>query len=96
MKLVRDKIPELFPQHSYRRAEGQEEMITLLLAKVMEEAEEVSKAPDQKSRAEEIGDLLDVLDTLAGLSGISVRELMEIRIEKRRERGDFMFGWVLK
>lgn len=96
MKLVRDRIPELFPQHSYRRAEGQEEMITLLLAKVVEEAKEVSEAPDQKSRAEEIGDLLDVLDALAGMSGISVSELVQIRIEKRRERGDFMLGWVLK
>lgn len=96
MKLVRDRIPELFPQHSYHRAEGQAEIVELLRAKVVEEALEVQEAPDRESLAGEIGDLLDVLNTLAALSGIGAGELDEIRREKRRQRGDFLHGWVLE
>lgn len=95
MKLVRDKIPDLYPQHKYRRAEGQAEMLLLLRLKLAEEVGEALSAPNQLELAKELADVMDVVSTLAALSGISADQMAGFRESKRDERGGFIDGWVL-
>lgn len=95
MKLVRDKVPRLFPEHSYRRAD-QAEVLLLLRLKLAEEIGEVLSAPTQAALAAELADIMDVVCTLAALSGISSGQLASLRREKREERGDLLEGWVLE
>lgn len=95
VKLVRDKIPELYPQHTYRRAD-QAEMLLLLRVKLAEEVGEALSASTQQALAEELADVLDVVSSLAALSGIGSSRLADLRGSKQAERGNFMDGWVLE
>lgn len=95
MKLVRDKIPELYPQHAYRKAD-QAEMLLLLRLKLVEEVGEALSAPTQLDLAQELADVMDVVSSLAALSGIGSNQLAGFRNEKRAERGGFVDGWVLE
>lgn len=95
MKLVRDKIPELYPEHSYRRTRDQEEHILLLRLKLVEEVGELLSAPTKGALIEEITDVRHVLATLAGLSGVRFADLERVGGEKIRNRGAFLDGWVL-
>lgn len=95
MKLVRDKIPELYPGHTYRRAEPSERGLLLRL-KLAEEQGEVLSAPDRGSLIEELADLYEVLDALAKWQGISWAEIATERSRKGVARGVFKQGWVLE
>jgi predicted house-cleaning noncanonical NTP pyrophosphatase (MazG superfamily) len=95
VKLVRGKVPGLFPQHNYRRAE-QAEMLLLLRLKLAEEVGEVLSAPTQLELAQELADVMDVVGSLAALSGIGSAQLANLREIKQAVRGDFMDGWVLE
>lgn len=95
MKLVRGKIPELYPENTYRRVRDWEEHVLLLRLKLAEEVGELLSAPDRESLIKEIVDVRQVLMTLAGLSGISVPELVDTGLDKISQRGDFLDGWVL-
>lgn len=108
MKLVRDRIPELYKagqldprdegreEFTFRRPRGQEELLLLLRLKLAEEVGEVLSAPTRKELAAELGDLLDVIDTLAALSGIAHGELGAVRRGKRHRVGNLVDGWVLE
>lgn len=91
-KLVRDKIPEIIASKwekceyfiaddvSYENA---------LLAKVLEEALEVSKTENNEDLKEEIADLYEVLDTIIKNKNFSREEILEIQTKKREKKWGF-------
>lgn len=94
-KLVRDKIPEVI------RATGKEcevsvvsgkEKTKLLENKLMEEVNEFLEAKN----LEELADVMEVLFGLAEDLGFGEEDLVKARGEKRKERGGFKEGIVLK
>ena len=92
-KLVRDKIPEIIQKNdgtlpSFYIA-SEEEFHLALDTKLDEEIMELHNAPDNKSAAEEIADIMEVLLTLANSRGYSPEQIETIRIEKREKRGGF-------
>lgn len=96
MKLVRDRIPELFPEAgTYRQVSGNL-LDSALMAKVVEEAAEVLQATSRMDVAEEIADLIEVLYAVAAEAGVTETEVHLIRAAKRAERGGFEEGWVLE
>ncbi len=93
-KLVRDRIPDLIRQSGIQprvRTASQEEMDSLLCAKVVEEAEELLRT----GQTEEIVDLMEVIDRLLRHRGISRQTLERLRRDKVSARGGFEMGWVL-
>ncbi|MFC4119040.1 nucleoside triphosphate pyrophosphohydrolase [Nonomuraea zeae] len=90
-KLVRDKIPEII------RRDGQEPAVTVLaegeyrtalVAKLFEEATEVSEASPVEV-AEEIADVYEVLRALAAVNGYEWAAIEKTAEAKREERGGF-------
>lgn len=94
MKLVRDLVPGLYPQHSYRRA-GPEEGLLLLRLKLAEETGEALSAPDPEGLLKELADVLEVVYEIADRHGVSLHELEILRWAKADARGRFSEGWVL-
>lgn len=96
MKLVRDKVPALFPdQHTYRPG-TKTEVEWLLRLKLAEECGEVLSAPTRPALVSELADLAEVMDALMARTGISAGELLEAKAAKRDSRGGFEEGWVLE
>lgn len=94
VKLVRDLIPDIAPEHRYRTA-CPEEMIALLKAKLLEEAEEVAAARTGKEWAAELADVLEVVHALAARNGLTPRDLETMRRSKAMARGGFALRVVL-
>jgi len=94
-KLVRDKIPQIIEvdgkKYSTRVAE-KEELIELLEAKLVEEANEFHEAKN----LEELVDLMEVIFGLSVAIGFSENELMKLRKIKKEKRGGFEKGIVLE
>ncbi|WP_084964214.1 nucleoside triphosphate pyrophosphohydrolase [Thermoactinospora rubra] len=90
-KLVRDKIPEIIRQNNKEPVVtvlGDTEYRTALLAKLFEEASELSAA----SPAEVIGEIADVYEVLravAEVNGYDWQEVEKAAEAKREERGAF-------
>lgn len=83
-KLVRDLIPSLVKERSFRIAE-QAEYAESLLAKLAEETEEYRQNPC----LEELSDILEVVYALAEQQGYTLQELETARLKKLKERGGF-------
>lgn len=97
-KLVRDLIPKIIKSRG-EKAEtltlGEELIPKELKRKLIEEAEEVFVA-NKKELAEELADVIEVAFSLAKKSGISRKTIEKVRVKKRRERGGFEKGTLLK
>lgn len=94
MKLVRDRIQELFPENEYRRASPLE-IVDLLRLKLIEEAVEVIDAKSPKDFLEEMADLMEVAKALRECYGYDEDEVEKVRLKKKAERGAFVEGLVL-
>lgn len=105
MKLVRDKIPELYKagqleprsgdrDYTFHKATPQEYALLLRL-KLAEEVGEVLSAPDRESFHQELSDLEDVIEALRDLEGELPSDRKD-RILKHRRLGGFVDGWVLE
>lgn len=94
-KLVRDKIPEIIradgTECEIRVAEGKEKY-ELLEKKLMEEVNEFL----EDKNLEELADVMEVLFGLANELGYSEEDLIRNREDKKRERGGFKDGIVLR
>lgn len=94
-KLVRDKIPEIIradgKECEIRVAEGKEKY-DLLEKKLMEEVNEFL----EDKNLEELADVMEVLFGLAREMEYSEEDLIRKREEKKRERGGFEEGVILK
>ena len=88
-KLVRDNMPEIWAKYQdkvkFRRITEDSEMLKALLAKLVEEAQEVQEDPCP----EEIADLLEVLDAI-------LDKLFLSRLKKHLDRGGFQRGIYLE
>ena len=83
MKLVRDKIPELFGGKT-KKAEDSE-YLKELAKKLQEEVDEFKK----DGKIEELADIMEVIYAIVDHLGISKERLEEIRMKKKEERGGF-------
>lgn len=94
-KLVRDKIPEIIRAYGTECetivAEGKEKY-ELLEKKLMEEVNEFL----EDKNLEELADVMEVLFGLANELGYSEEDLIRNREDKKRERGGFKDGIVLR
>jgi predicted house-cleaning noncanonical NTP pyrophosphatase (MazG superfamily) len=97
-KLVRDLIPEIMRADGARfetRVAGSQELPLLLRDKLVEEANEVASAADDRSVVEELADVLEVIHAYASWLGVGVQEIDQMRQVKRAQRGGFGAGIVL-
>jgi predicted house-cleaning noncanonical NTP pyrophosphatase (MazG superfamily) len=97
-KLVRDKIPELFPQHTYSSA-GPQEFSRLLIAKLREETEEVVQELESgtwQGVIEEAADLQEILLAVLAYCGVGPETLEQARQLKWSRRGGFTQYRVLE
>ena len=94
VKLVRDLIPEKFPQHAYRCAYDRE-VPHLLRLKLMEEAGEVVGARNRAELLEELADVLEVIRCLADGAGVTLAEVDTLASVKRHRLGGFDGLFVL-
>lgn len=95
MKLVRDKIPALFPENSYRQA-GPTERLLLLRIKLVEEVAELLTAQPGGAFLDELADVAEVFEALTYAHGWRAEDVNKARAQKLAERGGFDEGWVLE
>ncbi|RTK94986.1 phosphoribosyl-ATP pyrophosphohydrolase [Candidatus Saccharibacteria bacterium] len=91
-KLVRDNIPVMIERDgktATTHIAGEEEYVSFLLAKLVEEATELKNAVDSDHRQEEIADVREVLGAIQAALGFSEDELREVQASKLAERGGF-------
>lgn len=96
-KLVRDRIPEIIQRDGRRcetRVAADEEFVSLLKAKLIEEAQEAATASDAEL-VKELADLLEVMDALIAAQGLDYNTLRAKQAERRRDRGGFEKRLVL-
>jgi predicted house-cleaning noncanonical NTP pyrophosphatase (MazG superfamily) len=94
-KLVRDGIPERMRARGVTprfRVASREELKTLLLRKLREEAAEFEADPVY----EELADVMEVLQAIIQAHDVCPRELEATRLKKRAEVGGFEGGVVLE
>ncbi|MFW5980954.1 MAG: nucleoside triphosphate pyrophosphohydrolase [bacterium] len=94
-KLVRDKIPQIIKdagkEYAIHIADDQE-YLSKLYAKVLEELQEFKENPS----AEEMADIFEVLDGLISFHDIDRDDIETIKKEKRDERGGFKDRIILE
>ncbi|WP_366248045.1 nucleoside triphosphate pyrophosphohydrolase [Terribacillus aidingensis] len=91
-KLVRDHIPAIIQQAGKvpkTAVLDQDRYIEELKLKLLEEANEISKAEEHNEVVEEAADLLEVLHALLDAKGISLEDIEYARRQKKEERGGF-------
>ncbi|MFD0884759.1 phosphoribosyl-ATP pyrophosphohydrolase [Streptosporangium algeriense] len=90
-KLVRDRIPEIIEADGLTakvRVLDESELVSALIAKLGEEAEELRQA-DPGDRLGELADIHEVLTVLTEKLGFSDDQIGEAARRKRAERGGF-------
>ena len=60
-----------------------------LRLKLLEEADEVARASDQKELVAELADVFEAIDALCTLHGVTKEEIVAVQTAKRAERGGF-------
>ena len=88
-KLIRDRIPEIMAANGEKavtRVLSDEEFLTALENKLLEEVQEMRTGADKKM---ELADIYEVLDALIQVYGFSQEEILELKKKKRMERGGF-------
>ena len=83
-KLVRDKIPDLFPGKDTHIADDNE-YGSALLEKLQEEVDEFKES----GRVEELADIIEVIDAISENKGSSLGEIESFRKKKAEKRGKF-------
>ncbi|WP_353892400.1 nucleoside triphosphate pyrophosphohydrolase [Proteinivorax hydrogeniformans] len=94
-KLVRDKIPEIIKasnKHCECAYVTDSELQKLLDEKLIEEVNEYLES----GKTEELADIIEVIYGILKIKGIDSPELEAIRLKKKRERGGFEKGVLLK
>ncbi|MEO8105222.1 MAG: nucleoside triphosphate pyrophosphohydrolase [Candidatus Saccharibacteria bacterium] len=93
-KLIRDKIPAIIKaadglEVPVRLLVSDDEYLSYLLKKVVEEANELAESKTDSNLVEEISDVYEVIDTLLSLKGISRDKVLAVQDEKKEKRGGF-------
>lgn len=90
-KLVRDRIPEIIQSEGRRpvtRLLDEASYRQALLAKLLEEAQEATRAAPGDLPGE-LADVLEVLQALTATAGLSWPQLLTLAEDKRSRRGGF-------
>lgn len=97
-KLVRDRIPAIIQQAGKlpkTTVLDQDRYVEELKVKLLEEANEISKAEEHNEVVEEAADLLEVLHAFLDAKDISLEDIERARREKKEERGGFKERYFL-
>ena len=98
-KLVRDKIPELIASKGGKpeyEIMNDENYISKLREKLLEESNEVVTAKTKDDITEELADLLEVMQALASFNEINFADVEKTRKLKKEKRGGFDLKILLK
>ena len=90
-KLVRDRIPEIIESNGdvcETRILNDEEFQIELKKKMVEEANEVLNSSKEKL-SDELADVLEIIGSLADFNELSMKEIEEVRKNKKEKRGGF-------
>jgi predicted house-cleaning noncanonical NTP pyrophosphatase (MazG superfamily) len=91
-KLVRDRLKEIFQELDIAistRVMEEEEYLTRIQDKLLEESHEVLRAKNQTELCEELGDLMEVMLAIAKIKGITWSDVEKSRLKKHQEKGGF-------
>lgn len=92
-KLVRDLIPSIIESKGEisktRIAKDDNEFRMYLLAKVVEESNELKNAKNKDHLAEELADIMEIIDTILNLENLNLEDIRNIQEEKKEKRGGF-------
>lgn len=91
-KLIRDNIPAILEAKGvvvHTRNMNDQEFLSRLKDKLLEEAQEVLEANTSDELCEELADLLEVLNVLAKSCGLTMQQVEQKRFEKRAVKGGF-------
>jgi len=90
-KLIRDKVPQVIKTagDEYEvRIMGKKEYEKELKKKLVEEAKELNKAPEEKL-LNEMADVLELLKSISEHYKIDFKLIEEKQVQKRKKRGSF-------
>lgn len=92
-RLGRDLMREFFDKknikYKTRLLTKNEEFEEALMAKIIEEVEELLEAKDESNFLEEMSDVVEVFRSLLKLKGLSWEDLEKVRKAKLEDRGGF-------
>jgi len=91
-KLIRDRIPEIIKKAGEApqvRVLDEEEYISEIKKKILEEAKELVEAKNKKEVINEIIDIQELIDSLIAEIGLSKLEVWELQRRKNKKRGGF-------
>jgi predicted house-cleaning noncanonical NTP pyrophosphatase (MazG superfamily) len=93
-KLVRDNIPDIILTNSGKPAQTRivsddNEYLSFLLKKMVEEASEVQFSVEHGNLQEELADVLEIIDAILNLKSISFESIRETQKEKKDKNGGF-------
>lgn len=91
-KLVRDHIPEIIMKDHkipVTHILNDEDFISYLKLKLVEEANEVNSSHNKEELKYELADTLEVIETILSFQQISIQEIMEIKENKSFRNGKF-------
>ena len=98
-KLVRDNIPDIIKasgkRPNYRRLSPAERE-QALLAKLVEEVNELLKAETREEVIEELADIQTLLAFIRGEFGLRHADVYKRQLEKDKTNGRFFFGYYLE
>lgn len=91
-KLIRDKIPAFLESKGiavHAKAMEDQEFISKLKDKLLEEVQEVLEASGSDELCEELADVLEVIHALSKANGLTMQQIEKIRLKKREIKGGF-------
>ena len=93
-KLVRDKIPEIIKEKTGIDIEQKiiadnDEYLDALLAKMVEEAEELKHSKENNNLEEELADIFELIYAILAVRGKTIEDIIAIQKEKREKNGAF-------
>ena len=91
-KLIRDKIPAFLESNGivvHAKTMDDQEFISKLKDKLLEEAREVLETANSDELCEEFADVLEVMHALSKASGLTMQQIEHRRLEKRKVKGGF-------
>lgn len=91
-KLIRDKIPAFLESKgitAHTKVMDNQEFISKLKDKLLEEVEEALETSIPDELCEELADVLEVIHTLSKASGLTMQQVEETRLKKNQIKGGF-------